>query len=121
MNHSRSFLIPALAGALALANLTGASASVKAGSQVAEGLVKHTATNSISIYNPRTKQSERFVIVPRFGNVFSADGRTSRQVKDLHNGQYVKVYYDQKMLGIMHADRILIMNDNNMSMKTDHS
>jgi hypothetical protein len=119
MNHTRFTLVPTLVAAVAFANAGAASASVKAGSQVAEGLIKHVSSTNVSIYNPRTKQSEGFVIVPRFGNVFKADGRTPKQVSDLHNGQYVKVYYDQKMLGVMHADRILIMQDNNMAMKTD--
>ena len=34
----------------------------------------------------------------------------------LHEGQYVKVYYDQKFLGQRHADRIYILNNANMKM-----
>jgi hypothetical protein len=37
------------------------------------------------------------------------------QVKDLHDGQLVKVYYDQKFLGRPHADRILILNRSEMT------
>mgnify|MGYP001544263816 CR=1 FL=1 len=36
--------------------------------------------------------------------------------KAIKAGQYVKVYYDQKALGIRHADRILLLRQNNMVM-----
>ena len=43
------------------------------------------------------------------------------QQGSLHNGQYVKVFYDQKFLGRPHADRVLILNDSNVAMKKLHS
>ncbi len=35
-------------------------------------------------------------------------------MKDLHHGQYVRVVYDQKALGMRHADKIFILNNANM-------
>ena len=34
-------------------------------------------------------------------------------MKAIKAGQYVKVYYDQKFLGQRHADRILLLAQNN--------
>ena len=44
---------------------------------------------------------------------FSPDGKTTYQMKAIKAGQYVKIYYDQKMLGQRHADRILLLAQNN--------
>jgi hypothetical protein len=38
--------------------------------------------------------------------------------KDLAEGQYVKVYFDQKALGVRHADRVLVLSNSNMAMKS---
>jgi hypothetical protein len=61
-----------------------------------------------------------FLLVPRFNQVFKSHGKTMQQTT-LKNGQYVKVYYDQKLLGRPHADRVLILNDANVAMKKMHS
>jgi hypothetical protein len=45
--------------------------------------------------------------------VFSADGKTTYQMKAIKAGQYVKVYYDQRALGQRHADRILLLTQHN--------
>jgi hypothetical protein len=123
MTQKRIAFIPALAVlALTLSLIAGGVASaVTAGSQVYEGLVKHVSTSDLKVYNPSTKKTLSFVLVPRFGNVFKSDGRTPVQVKDLAAGQYVKVYYDQKALGVVHADRILIMSSSNVPMTTNKS
>jgi hypothetical protein len=34
-------------------------------------------------------------------------------MKDVHNGQYVGIIYDQKALGMRHADKIYILNNAN--------
>jgi hypothetical protein len=73
------------------------------------------------VYNPHTKKTLGFELVPRFGNVFKADGTTSQDLKDIRAGQYVKVYYDQKFLGVLHADRVLIMSSSNMPVKVNHN
>ena len=38
-------------------------------------------------------------------------------MKDIHNGQYVAVIYDQKALGMRHADDIYIMNNANQRLQ----
>ena len=120
MIQKRFHLVPALVVLLAL--LAGGLASAaKAGSQVYEGLVKHVSTTNLQVFNPTTKKTLSFVLVPRFGNVFKADGRTTAQLKDIAPGQYVKVYYDQKAFGVVHADRVLIMSSSNSKLQTKKS
>ncbi len=120
MIHKRSHLVPVVSVLMIVLALAvgGVASAVKAGSQVYEGLVKHISTSSLQVFNPTTKKTLSFVLVPRFGNVFKKDGRTSASVSDLQAGQYVKVYYDQKALGVVHADRILIMSSNNTAVKS---
>jgi hypothetical protein len=93
-----------------------ASAADKVGSAHFEGLVQHMSTNNIKVTNPKDKSTMSFLLVPHFKNVFSDDGKTTAQMSSLHEGQYVKVFYDQKLLGARHADRILILNNSNMKM-----
>ncbi|HTC31672.1 MAG TPA: hypothetical protein VK702_13190 [Candidatus Acidoferrum sp.] len=77
------------------------------------GLTVHVSTNNIKVQDPRTHQTLSFEILPKFDQVFSGDGKTTYQMKDLHNGQYVGIIYDQKALGMRHADKIYIMNNAN--------
>lgn len=60
-----------------------------------------------------------FVVLPKFDRVFSSDGKTTYQMRAIKAGQYVKVYYDQKMLGARHADRILLLTQNNSVKRTE--
>jgi hypothetical protein len=109
----------ALAGVTALCvPFAPALAKVRAGSQIFQGLVEHVSTNNIKVVDPKTKQTVSFVLVPHFGNVFKKDGRTTMDRKYLAEGQYVKVYFDQKALGARHADRILVLSNSNMAMKS---
>ncbi len=119
MIYSRFRLVPALALLVALA-ATGFASAAKAGTQVFTGIVRHISSNNIKVYNPATKQTQGFVLVPRFGNVFKSDGRTPSALNRISAGDYVKVYYDQKFLGAFHADRILILNQANMVKSRTH-
>ena len=113
-------LVPALALLIALA-ATGFASAAKAGTQVFQGIVRHISSNNIKVYDNASKKTQSFVLVPRFGNVTKADGRTAAQMSDIRAGSYVKVYYDQKFLGAFHADRILILNNNNAVTGLHHS
>jgi hypothetical protein len=77
------------------------------------GLTVHVSTNNIKVKDPRTGQTLSFEILPKFDQVFSGDGKATYQMKDVHNGQYVGIIYDQKALGMRHADKIYIMNNAN--------
>jgi hypothetical protein len=77
------------------------------------GITVHVSTNNIKVQDPRTKQTLSFEIVPKFDQVFSADGKTTYQMSKVRAGQYVGIIYDQKALGVRHADKIYLLNNAN--------
>jgi hypothetical protein len=110
----RTYLLAALFAAATLGTAVvapaPAQAAAKVGSQWVEGTLVHVSTSNIKIKDDKTGQELSFLLVPHFDQVFAADGKTTYQMASLHSGQLVKVYYDQKLLGARHADRILVMN-----------
>lgn len=77
------------------------------------GIVIHVSTSNIKVQDSRTKQTLSFTLVPKFDQVFSPDGKTTYQMKAVKAGQYVGIIYDQKALGLRHADKIYLMNNAN--------
>ena len=77
------------------------------------GEVVHVSVNNVKVYDPHAKYTLSFVVTPEFDQIFSANGKETYQMKDLKAGQYVRVVYDQKALGIRHADKIFILNNAN--------
>jgi hypothetical protein len=77
------------------------------------GITVHVSANNIKVQDPKTKQVLSFTIVPKFDQVFSADGKTTYQMRAVKAGQYVGIIYDQKALGIRHADKIYLLNNAN--------
>jgi hypothetical protein len=122
MKHLYRAKIAALASSMVLLSLpfAPAAAAEKAGSEVFQGLVDHVSSDNLKVTDPKSKKTLSFLLVPRFNKVFKSHGKTMQQ-GSLHNGQYVKVFYDQKFLGRPHADRVLILNDSNVAMKKLHS
>jgi hypothetical protein len=109
----RTHLIAALVAAVAVAPAVVAPAPAQAvpvGSSWVEGTLVHISSSNIKIKDDKTGKELGFVLVPHFDQVFSSDGKTTYQMKALHSGQLVKVFYDQKLLGVRHADRILVLN-----------
>ncbi|MGH7737962.1 MAG: hypothetical protein ACREMP_08890 [Candidatus Tyrphobacter sp.] len=106
------FVIPVVAAAAILV-----PQSARAVTNVFYGEVVHVSTTNLKVRDPHTGQILAFVLVPHFNKLFSDNGRTTYQMTYLHNGRYVAVVYDQKGLGIRHADRIYIMNDANERLK----
>jgi hypothetical protein len=82
------------------------------------GITVHVSSNSIKVQNPKTQQTLSFEIVPKFDQVFSADGKTTYQMKAIKAGQYVGIVYDQKALGMRHADKIYLLNNANETIGT---
>lgn len=78
------------------------------------GEVVHVSTENVKVMNPKSHETISFVLTPKFDQVFSDNGKTTYQMKDLRTGQYVRVVYDQKALGMRHADKIYILNNANM-------
>ncbi len=77
------------------------------------GITVHVSSDNIKVQDPRTKQVLSFVLVPKFDQVFSADGKTTYQMGKIKPGQYVGIIYDQKALGVRHADKIYLLNNAN--------
>jgi hypothetical protein len=75
------------------------------------GITVHVSVNNIKVQDPRTKQTLSFLLVPKFDQVFSSDGKTTYQMKKVKPGQYVGIIYDQKAFGQRHADQIYLMNN----------
>ena len=82
------------------------------------GEVVHVSSENVKVYDPHQKQTLSFILTPKFDQVFSANGKTTYQMRYLRTGQYVRVVYDQKMLGMRHADKIYILNNANMKTGT---
>jgi hypothetical protein len=77
------------------------------------GITTHVSINNIKVLNSQSHQELSFEILPKFDQIFSADGKSTYQMKDIKPGQYVGVIYDQKALGVRHADKIYLMNNAN--------
>lgn len=77
------------------------------------GITVHVSTQNIKVQDPKTKQTLSFVLVPKFDQVFSADGKTTYQMNKVKAGQYVGVIYDTSALGIRHADKIYLLTNAN--------
>ena len=82
------------------------------------GITVHVSSNNIKVQDPKTKQTLSFLIVPKFDQVFSADGKTTYQMSKIKAGQYVGIIYDQKALGARHADKIYLLTNANQRIGT---
>jgi hypothetical protein len=101
-------------GAAALALIAAVVAPVMAqAASTFYGIVRHISVNSIKVVDPRTNQTLSFEVLPKFDQIFSGDGKTTYQMKDVHPGRYVGIIYDQRALGVRHADRIYLLNNRN--------
>jgi hypothetical protein len=108
----KRFIPTALAAATFAVGIAAASSTALAASTF-YGIVVHVSTNNIKVQDPKSKQTLSFTIVPKFDQVFSANGKTTYQMSAIKAGQYVGIIYDQKALGIRHADKIYLLNNAN--------
>lgn len=83
------------------------------------GITQHVSVNNIKVMDPKNHQILSFEILPKFDQIFSADGKTTYQMKDIKVGHYVAIIYDQKALGIRHADKIFILTSANEKIRTE--
>ena len=105
----RRSAILALVGAVLLGSLAVAAPVAAKTNDVFIGRVDHVSTNNIKVTDPRTGQSLSFLLLPKFKDIWSDDGKTTYQMSFLHPGTPVKVIYDQKALGARHADKIIVL------------
>jgi hypothetical protein len=117
MSHASILRAPALALATALF-FTLPHFALAATTSTFYGITLHVSTNNIKVEDPKTKQTLSFEILPKFDQVFSADGKTTYQMSKVKPGQYVGIIYDQKALGARHADKIYLLDNANQRIGT---
>ena len=96
------------------ASLTGSYLFTPAPAQAikvyaAVGTVQHVSTDNIKIFILEERKVESFIVIPKFKNLFSKDGKTTYQMADLRPGMLVDVHYSVR-LGIRHATDIYVLN-----------
>ncbi len=112
-------ILRAAALAAALAPVLSAPVSVAAAqNSTFYGITVHVSSNNIKVQDPKTKQVLSFLIVPKFDQVFSANGKTTYQMTAIKAGQYVGIIYDQRALGVRHADKIYLLTNANQRIGT---
>ena len=80
------------------------------------GYVVHVSVNNLKVVNTAATQTLSFLILPKFNQLFSSDGKTTYQMTSLQRNMLVKVYYDQNLLGQRHADKIYVLNAEGMAL-----
>ena len=109
----RTYFLAALIAAVPIGTAVvapGPAQAATVGSSWVEGTLVHISSANIKVKDDKTGKELSFLLVPHFDQVFSYNGKETYQMKSLHSGQLVKVFYDQKLLGARHADRILVLN-----------
>lgn len=81
------------------------------------GYVVHVSTTNIKVENKAMTQTLSFLLVPKFKQLFSDDGKTTYQMASLVPGMIVKVVYDQDLLGARHADKIYVLDARGHALK----
>lgn len=72
------------------------------------GRIVHVSSNNLKVQS-KSGQILSFLILPKFKNIWSDDGKTTYQMSFLHNGTPVEVLYDQSALGARHADKVIVL------------
>ena len=73
------------------------------------GTIRHVSTMNVKVYIWEEHKVESFVLIPKFKNVFSRNGKTTYQMADLVPGMDVDVHYSTQ-LGIRHASDVYVLN-----------
>ena len=113
MNQVR-FSYSRVAAAAALALLFNVAPSLAAKPPgVFNGIVRHVSADNIKVYDPRSKKTMGFVLPPHFQNVFKKGHSKTSYLATIAPGQYVKVYYDRKLLGAARVRSIYLLDQMN--------
>jgi hypothetical protein len=81
------------------------------------GYVVHVSTTNLKVENKEMTQTLSFLVVPKFKQVFSDDGKTTYQMASIQPGMIVRVVYDQDLLGARHADKIYVVDARGHTLK----
>jgi hypothetical protein len=96
--------------ALGIFGAVGIAAPAFASTREFSGRVLHVSTDNFKVKNWANGKVASFLLLPHFDQVFQFDGKTTYQMKRLP-GKRARVYYDDRALGIRHADRIVVMHN----------
>lgn len=105
----RKHFLALLCAAAVASVLVFSTAPAQAVNKIWTGQVVHVSTENVKVHNSEGNVTLSFLIVPRFDQIFSDDGKTTYQMRKLTPGTWVTIYYDQNLLGVRHADRIIVL------------
>jgi hypothetical protein len=94
--------------ALILVSAVIAASTTPALADTYSGAVTHVSTNNIKVKNGSGMELS-FLLAPSFDQIFSSDGKTTYQMKDIKPGRAVKIVYHQQ-LGVRYADKIIFLS-----------
>ncbi|HEV2038321.1 MAG TPA: hypothetical protein VGQ96_06925 [Candidatus Eremiobacteraceae bacterium] len=106
----RNFVIAMLCTAVIAGATATSVAPAKADINIWTGQVVHVSTTNIKVHNRDGNETLSFLLLPKFKQLFSDDGKTTYQMAMIKPGMWVTVYYDQDLLGARHADKIVVLN-----------
>jgi len=72
------------------------------------GRIVHVSSSNLKVQS-KSGQVLSFLILPKWKNIWSDDGKTTYQMSFLHVGTPVEVLYDQSALGARHADKVIVL------------
>ncbi|MBV8081755.1 MAG: hypothetical protein JO293_03585 [Candidatus Eremiobacteraeota bacterium] len=105
----RTLILLTGAALIAAALVTSAGKPVQAMTNAYwTGHITHVSTQNLKVAN-KAGDELSFLLVPKFKNIWSEDGKTTYQMSYLKPGMKVQVTYDQKALGARHADKIVVL------------
>ena len=106
----RNVIIALFCAAAITEAVTGTLRQAKADTNIWTGQVVHISTTNVKVENREGRETLSFLVVPRFKQIFSDDGKTTYQMASLKPGTWVTIYYDQDALGARHADKIVVLS-----------
>jgi hypothetical protein len=102
-------MVPAVAlAAIMGANVAFAAPALAKLNNTFIGNVTHVSANNIKVKDPQNGQELGFLLTPHFNGAYK-HGKTA-QMKFLKPGDPVEIIYDQKALGIRHADKVIMLD-----------
>ena len=77
------------------------------------GTVAHISVTNIKVTGTEggKLQTLSFLIDPKVTKLTHNDGKSTAQLRDIHVGDFVDIRFDQKFLGVRHADAIIDHSD----------
>ena len=112
MNTVRN-IVSAFAIGAALGAPLGMASAKSSAHRDFEGTVVHISSDNIKVHGVEggKAQTLSFLISPKSVKISRSHGSGTAAMRDIRVGDMVKVRFDQKLLGVRHADAILDETD----------